>query len=78
MQHYTTLEAEARVAAGRRPAWYAPWLAPPREVLRRLLWKQGLLDGPAGWRFCLLSGLSEWVLAGKHRQLWQEGSLGHY
>jgi glycosyltransferase involved in cell wall biosynthesis len=77
MQRYTTLEAEARVAAGRRPSWYAPWLAPPREVLRRLLWKQGVLDGPAGWAFCLLSGLSEWVLAGKHRQLWQDGSLGH-
>jgi len=63
------------VAAGRRPAWYAPWLAPPREVFRRLFWKQGLLDGPAGWAFCLLSGLSEWVLARKHRRLWRETRL---
>jgi hypothetical protein len=72
IEHYTTLEARARVAAGRRPACYAPWLAPPREVFRRLIWKQGLLDGPAGWAFSLLSGWSEWVLANKHRRLWQE------
>ena len=26
------------------------------------------LDGPAGWAFCFLSGLSEWVLAREHRQ----------
>jgi glycosyltransferase involved in cell wall biosynthesis len=75
IERYTTLEARARVAAGRRPAWYAPWLAPPREAFRRLFWKQGLLDGPAGWAFCLLSGLSEWVLAGKHRRLWRETRL---
>ena len=56
IERYTTLEAAARVAAGRGPAWHAPWLAPPREVFRRLFWKQGLLDGPAGWAFCLLSG----------------------
>jgi hypothetical protein len=72
IDRYTTLEAAARVAAGRGPAGYAPWLAPPREVFRRLFWKQGLLDGPAGWAFCLLSGLSEWVLSGKHRRLWQQ------
>ena len=72
IERYTTLEAAARVAAGRGPVGYAPWLAPPREVFRRLFWKQGLLDGPAGWAFCLLSGLSEWVLSGKHRRLWQQ------
>ena len=40
------------------------------EVARRLLWKQGCFDGPEGWAFCTLSGLSEWVLASRHRRLW--------
>jgi glycosyltransferase involved in cell wall biosynthesis len=71
MERYTTLEAHARVAAGRAPRRWDCWWAPPREIGRRLLWKQGLLDGPAGWAFSLLSGLSEWVLAQKHRRLWE-------
>jgi glycosyltransferase involved in cell wall biosynthesis len=70
MHRYTSLEAQARVAAGRRPSWRDAWIAPVRESLRRLVWKQGLLDGPAGWAFCLLSGLSEWILAREHRWLW--------
>ena len=70
MNRYTTLAAEARVAAARRPRAAEAWLAPPREVVRRLIWKQGLWDGPEGWAFCFLSGLSEWVLADKHRNLW--------
>ncbi|MBL8830402.1 MAG: glycosyltransferase family 2 protein [Planctomycetaceae bacterium] len=71
VQRYTTLEAESRVHAGRRPSWQQRWLAPPREVFRRLIWKQGWLDGPEGWRFALLSGLSEWILAEKHERLWK-------
>ena len=70
MHRYTTLEAGARVAAGLRPRWRDTWLAPPREVLRRLIWKRGLLDGPAGWAFCVLSGVSQWVLAREHRRIW--------
>jgi len=72
MQRYTTLAAEERVECGRAPRWYEPWLAPPREVFRRLVWKQGFVDGPAGWAFCVLSGASEWMLAVKHRRLWKE------
>jgi len=70
MHRYTTLEARARVAAGREPRRRDRWWAPLRETLRRLLYKQGFLDGPAGWAFCLLSGLYEYVLTEKHRQLW--------
>ena len=70
MHRYTNLAAEARVAAGIRPRWHARYVAPIGETARRLLWKQGILDGPAGWKFCLLSGMSEWVLARRHRQLW--------
>ncbi len=71
MERYTTLEAQARVAAGRAPRVWDAWVAPPREIGRRLVWKQGVLDGPTGWAFSLLSGLSEWVLASKHRRLWE-------
>ncbi len=74
MHRYTTLEARRRVASGQRPRWHAPWLAPPREVFRRLIWKGGALDGPLGWAFCLLSGLNEWVLARRHRSLWLSAS----
>ncbi|MEE9602464.1 MAG: glycosyltransferase family 2 protein, partial [Thermoguttaceae bacterium] len=81
MHRYALLEAAARVKAGRRPRRRDSWLAPPGEVFRRLFWKQGFLDGPAGWAFCLLSGLSEWVIARKHLQLWNstdvDGWLGH-
>jgi glycosyltransferase involved in cell wall biosynthesis len=70
MHRYTTLAAEARVAGNRAPRGADAWLSPAREVFRRLIWKQGLCDGPEGWCFCLLSGLSEWVLAHKHRRLW--------
>jgi glycosyltransferase involved in cell wall biosynthesis len=71
VHRYTWLQAQARVAAGRLPRACDLWLAPLREVFRRLIWKRGLLDGPEGWSFCLLSGLSEWILAQRHRRLWQ-------
>ena len=69
MHRYTLLEAKARAASLRRPSWRDTWIAPPREVFRRLIYKQGFLDGPAGWAFCCLSGLSQWVLAREHRRL---------
>ncbi len=72
MEHYTTLAAQARCSTGRRPRLSDALIAPALEVLRRLVWKQGILDGPAGWKFCFLSGLSEWVLARKHRRLWYD------
>lgn len=76
MHRYTLLEAGWRASAGRPPRRRDPWIAPPREVFRRLIWKLGLLDGPAGWAFCLLSGLSEWTLARRHRQLWNGAGAG--
>lgn len=72
MEHYTDLAAAARVAGGIRPTWRNFVLAPPREFFRRLVWKLGVLDGRTGWAFALLSGWSEWVLARKHRELWNE------
>jgi hypothetical protein len=75
MDRYTTLEARQRVATGREPRWRERWLAPAVEIGRRLIWKRGLLDGPQGWAFCLLSGLSQWVLADKHRRGWRKHEL---
>lgn len=71
MNRYTALEAAARAAHGESPRRGAAWLAPIRETARRLLFKHGWLDGPSGWAFCLLSGLSEWVLARRHRAAWE-------
>jgi glycosyltransferase involved in cell wall biosynthesis len=74
MHRYARLEANHRAAEGRLPVWRHTWIAPAGEVFRRLIYKQGLLDGPAGWAFCFLSGLSEWVLAREHRQNWVAGA----
>ncbi len=71
MDRYTALEARHRIAQGRAPRWRDRWLAPAVEVGRRLIWKKGLLDGPQGWAFCLLSGLSQWMLADKHARWWR-------
>jgi glycosyltransferase involved in cell wall biosynthesis len=70
MNCYTALEAEALLVAGKPPRDGDSWLAPVVEVTRRLIWKQGCFDGPEGWAFCALSGLSKWVLASRHRRLW--------
>lgn len=70
IDRYTALEASARVRQGQRPAIRDLLVAPAREVFRRLIYKLGLLDGPAGWQFAMLSGYSEWILAQRHRRLW--------
>ncbi len=71
MHRYTRLEAQSRVAAGKLPRPSDAWFRPCREVFRRLIYKQGIFDGPTGWAFCLLSGLSEWVLAREHRRQYE-------
>lgn len=71
MDRYTTLEAEARLMRGEPPRRRDLWLRPALEAFRRLVWKQGWLDGPEGWTFCLLSGFSEWTLARKHLDGWR-------
>jgi len=72
MHWYSQLEARRRVELGQPPDPLDAWVGPIREILRRLCWKGGFLDGPAGWAFCLLSGLNVWVAACQHRRLWQE------
>lgn len=72
MHRYTSIEARRRVKAAEAPRALDRWWRPGRELLRRLVWKHGWLDGPQGWAFCLLSGLSEWVLAESHQRLWNK------
>ncbi len=71
MDRYTSIEARSRVMQQRAPRRRDRWFAPTFELGRRLIWKGGLLDGPKGWSFCLLSAFSKWVEADKHRQLWR-------
>lgn len=71
MHRYTMLEADARVEQRQRPKARDLWLAPAIEIFRRLIWKQGIWDGPTGWAFAALSGLSTAMAAIRHRQLWQ-------
>lgn len=68
MQHYTALEAAARLSALQRPWRGERWWAAGREIFRRLIWKHGWLDGPTGWAFCVLSGLSAWVAVDRTAQ----------
>jgi|GEM_PF-68312 len=78
MHRYTRLEAERRVAEGVIPIRGSAWREPVREVFRRLIWKHGWLDGPYGWAFCLLSGLSAWVAADRHAKLWRLRGLANF
>lgn len=57
MHRYTSLQALHAASTSRSQAiWAASY-----ETLRRLVWKQGLLDGPHAWAFACLSGLSQWM-----------------
>ena len=76
LHRYANLEAAARVKAGRRPRPRDFWLAPPKEVFRRLVWKGGFLDGPEGWAFSGLSGLCEWMIALRHARAWRVRAEG--
>lgn len=78
MHRYTSLEAAERIARRQWPRWPGRWWQAAREAARRLIYRHGWLDGPEGWAFCLLSGLSQWELGRAHRRLWhaeQEAGL---
>jgi len=72
MNRYTTLEVARRLERGTPPRRGDVWLSPVVEIGRRMIYKLGMFDGPQGWAFCLLSGLSAWVTANRHRQRWRE------
>lgn len=69
MDIYTTLEAEQAHRAGRKPH-PADWVLRPLWTFARLyLARQGFRDGPEGFAFCALSGVSTGVRAWKLREL---------
>lgn len=68
MHRYTALAVERRAVADRFPRRGEATLAAVREIVRRGVFKLGMLDGPAGWLFCLLSGLSAFVEVDRLRQ----------
>lgn len=69
IDRYTTLEAEQAHRAGRKPRT-ADWMIRPLWTFARLyLARQGFRDGPEGFAFCALSGVSAGVRAWKLREL---------
>jgi glycosyltransferase involved in cell wall biosynthesis len=61
LHQYSSIEAERMCASGQRPAWWKPWLKPAETFARLYFGKLGMLDGPEGFRFCILSAWETWV-----------------
>ena len=72
LNRYTTAEAQIRYESGIPCSGWDLFWRPVREVVRRLIWKKGILDGPKGWLFCTLSSFSTWIVLLKHRELLRE------
>jgi glycosyltransferase involved in cell wall biosynthesis len=73
LNHYTTLEAKARFAAGIRPSGVELALRPVWTFLKLYLLKQGFRDGTEGFVFCAMSGVSVAARHWKHRELARSG-----
>jgi glycosyltransferase involved in cell wall biosynthesis len=76
MHHYTTLDAEQMAKTGRHRSGRLvthSWTLPPilfmRQLLKLLFYRRGILDGYAGWMWCLLSAYYEWEMARKFLKL---------
>jgi glycosyltransferase involved in cell wall biosynthesis len=69
INQYTTLEALERVSEGRAPRASDLALRPLWTFAKLYLGKQGFRDGPEGFVFCALSGVSVAVRAWKQREL---------
>jgi glycosyltransferase involved in cell wall biosynthesis len=59
---YSSLEADRAVRDGRIPRWWHAWARPLARFAQLYVWKMGLLDGPEGLRFCMLSAWQEWIV----------------
>ena len=69
MDAYTTLEAGRLSRQGRRPRRFDATLRPLWTFLKLYVGKRGFLDGPEGFAFCALSGVSAAVRGWKLREL---------
>jgi len=73
MRRYTTLDAEEMVRTGHhrsgrhiRPGVLMPaWLG-VRQFIKLLVYRRGILDGPAGWLWCVLSAYYEFDMGRKY------------
>lgn len=75
MHHYTTLDAKHMAENGRhrsgrtvRPSVFLPYRLEARQFLKLLIYRKGILDGPAGWAWCWLSGYYEFEMGKKYLQ----------
>lgn len=73
MHHYTTLDAKHMAETGRHrsgrpvhPSIFLPYHLAARQFVKMLIYRQGVLDGPAGWAWCWLSGYYEFEMAKKY------------
>jgi hypothetical protein len=69
INHYTTLEADALARSATPSRGRDLALRPLWTFFKLYILKQGFRDGPEGFLFCLLSGVSAAVRAWKHREL---------
>ncbi len=69
LDRYTSLEAAQMLDEGRPPCPSDLALRPAWTFLKLYLAKQGFRDGPEGFVFCALSGVSVGVRHWKHREL---------
>lgn len=58
---YSSLECERLLQSGCRPRRWQPWLVPLWRFAKLYFAKLGLLDGPEGLRYCMLSGWEAWI-----------------
>ena len=58
---YSSMEAARMCASGEKPAWWKPLLKPLATFARMYFHQLGMLDGPAGLRFCALSAWETWI-----------------
>lgn len=72
IERFTTLQAEAMLAAGRRGGWAKRWVSPPVHFVRTFVLKRGFLDGAAGLRVSRLSAWATWLKYTKLERLRRE------
>jgi glycosyltransferase involved in cell wall biosynthesis len=68
MNHYTTLEAQARVAAGQRTRVFTLFFAFPAMFFKNYFYYKAYKDGMYGFIISLLEGISRAV---RHIKIWQ-------
>ncbi|MFH1353932.1 MAG: glycosyltransferase family 2 protein [bacterium] len=76
MHRYTTLDAQQMHKTGRhrsgrpvQPAFYLPYYLCLRQFIKLYFYRRGLLDGYAGFIWCVLSAYYEYEMAKKYLKL---------